>query len=138
MDKLLHQDCRELMALCQGVRRAVQRQNVSAIGRLNVESGRLMADFQAHWNAFQATAVRSTSDGELTVLKRMIYDVLTQVETHHRALGLALAEEGPAIPSPITANGWAVGALSGSDRMTPSRSVSNDVASVPSIPFSVD
>ncbi|MBI5855427.1 MAG: hypothetical protein HZB35_09425 [Nitrospirae bacterium] len=102
MDKLLHQDCRELMALCQGVRRAVQRQDVYAINRLNVESGRLMADFQAHWDAFQTTAARSTSDGDLTLLHTMIHDTLTQVETHHRALGRALAEAGPGIHSSVT------------------------------------
>lgn len=138
MEKLLDQDCRELMALCRGVRQAVQRQDVSAISRLNVESGRLMADFHAHWDAFQTTAARSTSDGDLALLQTMIHDALTQVETHQRALGRALAEEGPGIHSPVTARGCAVGVPLGCNRMPPSRPVSDDVDSVPSIPFSAN
>ncbi|TKB72173.1 MAG: hypothetical protein E8D45_11250 [Nitrospira sp.] len=138
MDKWLHQDCRELMALCQGVRRAVQRQDVSAINRLNGESGRLMADFQSHWDAFQTTAARSTSDGDVTLLQTMIHDAMTQIETHQRAIGRALAAEGPGIHSPLTAHGCAVGVTLGCNRMPPSRPVSDDVDSVPSIPFSAN
>jgi hypothetical protein len=137
IDKSLHQDCRELMALCQGVRRAVQRQDVSAINQLNVESGRLMANFQAHWDAFQTSAARSTPDGDLTVLHTLIHNTLTQVETHQRALGRVLADEGLGI-SPVTARGYAVGASLGCNRAIPSRSVSDDVDSVLSIPFSAN